>query len=190
MMTHYRTCRHCILERKPCDRRAAVAASVKGLGLTSVGFRCAHKAPLFRNGQRVSVTWPVYSEDWRYEDGCSLESWPATVIQKTDKGFLILVDDVDSDHETPARSYIKNTNLFCNVRPWRLEGLDEPDRAICRHCGNPSSADGSVPGCDGLGPWGGRLPPLCLAQVDTHPKGGDCLQAPFMGSAVPGGDAP
>jgi hypothetical protein len=29
-----------------------------------------------------------------------------------------------------------------------------------------------------------------LTQCDTHPKGGDCLQAPFMGSAVPAGDAP
>lgn len=29
-----------------------------------------------------------------------------------------------------------------------------------------------------------------IAQADTHPKGGDCLQAPFMGSAVAESHAP
>jgi len=163
-MTSYRTCRHCVLERQPCERRETVRTSIKGLGLTSVAFRCAARAPLFRAGQRVSVTWPVYPDDWQYEDGYSLESWPATVVQPTQKGFVIQVDDVPSDHETPAREYIKNDHLFCNVRPSRLAPLDEPDRVLCGRCGNPQARDGSVPGCyaddDGSIYYAGR----CLAK--------------------------
>lgn len=182
-MAYYGTCRHCALERAPCARRESVAASIKGLGLTSVKFRCSLKTPLFRDGQRVAVTWPVKPDDWAWDEGFSLETWPATVVSKSMKGFVILVDDVPSDYETPAREYIQSTNLFCNVRPSRLKAIDEPDRVMCLHCRNPQSVEGSVPGCfvDNE-PGMADFYPRCLAQ--GMPTGRASLRGEIGGDLI------
>lgn len=164
-MGFYRTCARCAFEKAPCERRAEVAARIKGTGLTSVTFRCALRTSLFHPGQRVAVTWEVYGEPSYYECPSSLESWPATVVQETAKGFVILVDDVESDEGTPARDYIRNEKLFCNVRVGKLKALEEPDRRVCGFCGNPEAADGTVPGCDGAEMGGDR----CLAPHSRAP---------------------
>ena len=148
-MACYQTCRNCALAKTPCERRAAIATGIKGLGLTSFKFRCDVRQPLYRPGQRVSVTWKYYPPDWAYEDGDSLETWPATVIAETDKGFLIAVDDVPSDNDLPAREYIKNDSLYCNVVAGKLSPLEEPARPVCEHCRSALNADGTVTGC-----WG------------------------------------
>jgi hypothetical protein len=185
-MSFYQPCLNCAVERATCPRRAQVAAGIKGLGMTTVNFRCALRRPLYREGQRVQVTWKYYPPDWAYEDGCSLETWPATVVRETVKGFLIVVDDVLSDQDLPARDYIKNESLFCNVVAGKLAPLDEPDRRVCEYCGNPSDGNGGVLGtCWGEDGYGKNIAPNCLASADTHPKGGDANAAPFMSGAVP-----
>lgn len=148
-MSFYRTCRNCILEKLSCDRRASVAEKIKGAGLTSVTFRCETRRPLYRPGQRVEVSWTVPDMDGEYGLEATLERWPATVANESKKGFVIVVDDVDSDYGTPARGYIKSDSLYCNVSAVKLRPLDEPDRAACSYCGSVANADGSVTGC-----WG------------------------------------
>lgn len=184
----YRTCKNCAFEPATCDRRAAVEAGIRGLGLTAVKFRCDQRQPFFRMGQRVGVTWKfVLPEwDWGYEEGLSHEEWPATVVAETTRGFRIVVDDVRSDHDTPARSYIKNESLYCNVTASRLRPLDEPDRAVCTYCGSAENADGTVTGC-----WGtGVRVPDCLAQA-IEARSGETRQRldPKDESAVGAADA-
>lgn len=145
----YRTCKNCAFEPQTCDRRAALVAGVKGLGLTGVTFRCEQRQPFFRVGQRVVVTWKIYDPDWDgYSDGMMEELWPATVVAETKRGFRIVVDDVEGNEEgTPARSYIKSESLYCNVTAGRLRAIQEPDRAVCGYCGSAENGDGTVTGC-------------------------------------------
>lgn len=131
-MTVYRTCRNCAHEREPCQQRENVRASLKGLGMTSVKFRCPDREPRFRRGQRVSVTWPV-PDDSGY-DMPTLETWPATVIRESGARFLVLIDDTDSDHETPATEYVKNPTLFARPAPNCVRPIDEPDVTLCMAC--------------------------------------------------------
>lgn len=161
------TCRNCAVDRTTCPRRAQVRAGIKGLGLTAIKFRCEQRRPLYHEGQRVSVTWLYYPPDCEWEREAFLETWPATVIGESNKGFLIVVDDVDSDGGLPARAYVKNDTLYCNVTSSKLKPLAEPDRAVCAYCRNAENADGEVPGCFDRDRDQSGMPviPTCLASA-------------------------
>lgn len=150
-MSFYRPCTNCVREKAPCPRRERIAAGIKGLGLTSVKFRCPEREPVFAVGQRVTVGWlvpPYHPDECSFEDYME-ERWPATVVAEQGSKFLICVDDVDSDEGTPARSYIKSETLYCKVTVGKLAPLDEPRRCVCGVCGTVRGLDGSVAGC-----WG------------------------------------
>jgi len=133
-MTYYRTCHNCAHSRSECATLARIKRGLSGLNVTSVKFNCPDRAPLYRVGDRVSVSWPV-PEDGGYYDYSTLESWPATVIREHGPRFVIAVDDVNSDHETPARSFIKNDSLYCKVSAAKLTPLREASRSVCKLCG-------------------------------------------------------
>lgn len=184
----YRTCKNCAFDAASCLRRAEVEAGIRGLRLTSVRFRCEQRQPFFRVGQRVGVTWRFAPEGWTWEDGLSAEEWPATVVSETKRGFRIVVDDALSDLETPARSFIKNDSLYCNVTASRLRALDEPDRAVCAACGSAENGDRTVTGC-----WGGEgfiRVDDCLAQAIAARSGETQSGSTEGKSAVAEGHAP
>ena len=189
----YRTCKNCAFDHRTCQRRAALEAGVKGLGLTGVTFRCDQRQPFYRVGQRVGVTWKFVLPEWGwgYEEGVSEEEWPATVVAETKRGFRIVVDDVPSDNETPARDYIKSDSLYCNVTAGRLRALDEPDRPVCGYCGSAENGDGTVTGCwspdqfDQFAPRKGG----CLAQA-IEARRAETGTGSVHESAVTEGDAP
>lgn len=134
-MTVYRTCHNCAVDRDECATRDIIKRSIAGLHITSVKFECENRNPLFRPGQRVSVTWPVNAAEGEYYEDYYEETWPATVIKEVGARFLICVDDVESDYETPARSYIKSDSLYCKVSAGKLKPLEEPKRSVCGLCG-------------------------------------------------------
>ena len=151
---YYSTCTNCAVEKSTCIRRAEIRSAIRGIGITSAKFRCDDRLSIFHPGQRVAVTWPV-GDDY---DDTNYESWPATIIAEVGTRFLISVDDVDGDFETPARDYIKNERLFAKVSPHKLRAIDEPCRAICKFCG---SAPGNGPCPEKGSGWDG-LPPTCI----------------------------
>lgn len=118
---------------------------------------------MFLPGERVQVTWHVYPDDWSYEDGASLESWPATVSSEAGNKFVIKVDDVESDCGTPARAYVKNQNLYCRVSASKLTRLDEPFREFCARCGE-IAGDG-FPGCQEINE-SGEFPTWTKPHID------------------------
>jgi hypothetical protein len=147
-MGFYLPCHNCALEKLPCARRDQVAAGIKGLGLTAVKFRCAERKPLFAVGQRVFVEWLIPDGDGYYEE-VTAERWPATVVAERRPKFQILVDDVDSDYETPARTYIKNESLYAKVTAAKLHPMDEAPRDVCSVCQAVRAGDGAISGCYG-----------------------------------------
>lgn len=136
-MANYRTCHNCAVDRDECATRAQIKRAITGLSVTSIKFRCPARQPLFRAGDRVEVTWLVGSGDYHDygPEEPNEETWPATVIEEVGARWLICVDDVDSDMETPARDYINSTSLYCKVSAGKLKPLDEPRRAVCTICG-------------------------------------------------------
>lgn len=196
-MSFYKPCHNCVLEKLPCSRREAVATGIKGLGLKSADFRCTERVSIFAVGQRVLVTWEVPDLDDEYHNYGTAESWPATVVAERAPKFQILVDDVSSDHETPARDYIKNESLYCKVPAARLSPLDEPAREVCGTCqGVP--ANGTVLGCYGYedGPHGytpngclkARLPFLAAQAIEA--RRAETQSGSVHESAVGEADAP
>lgn len=184
----YRTCKNCAFDHRACARRKQVERGVKGLGLTGLTFLCEQRKPFFRNGQRVEVHWTFALPDADFWDGMNTETWPATVVAETKRGFRIVVDDVESDLETPAREFIKNDSLYCNVSASRLSALDEPDRLICKACDSAENGDGTVTGC-----WGGEgyhAPNDCLAQAIEARRAETAKTGSVHESAVSAGDAP
>lgn len=157
-MTYLRTCHNCRFAREDCATRASLRESIAGLGITSAKFKCANRAPTYRTGQRVSVSWPVPSEDgYAYE--YDPESWPATIIGESGPRFKIVVDDVASDLGTPAKDYLKNQTLYARVSAGKLKPLDEPSRLVCPACEAVPAIGGEISGC-----WGepGYRPQRCL----------------------------
>lgn len=135
-MSKYRTCHNCAVNPAECPTRARLTSALAGMNVTSVKHRCPDRKQLFQSGERVSVSWVVPGGDGydEYADATE-ETWPATVIAEKGSKFIICVDDVDSDCDTPARDYLKNPSLYAKVTVNKLKPLDEPKRAVCELCG-------------------------------------------------------
>lgn len=133
-MGKYRTCYNCAVDQTHCVTRSLLVEALAGLNVTSVKHRCPDRKQLFKIGQRVSVTWAVPDDDGHYGEATE-ETWPATIIAEKGSKFNICVDDVNSDYETPARSWLKNPTLYAKVTANKLKPLDEPKRAVCELCG-------------------------------------------------------
>lgn len=146
-MANYRTCLNCAHDRDECATLDRIKRAIAGHGVTSIKFLCPDRAPLYRAGDRVGVSWVVPDEDGGWNRDATEETWPATVIEEVGSRFLIKVDDVPSDYETPAREFIKADRLYCKVSSSKLAKLDEPRRLVCP-CGEIEGSD--MAGCHDL----------------------------------------
>jgi hypothetical protein len=155
-VTYLRTCKSCKFEKTDCDLRDDLRAQIKGMGITSIKFKCGKREPLFSVGQRVNVTWPVsYGGGEDYEVGP--ETWPATVVAERAPRFLICVDDVESDCGTPRAEYLK-AGQYAKVPADRLAPLDEPAGEVCAVCHNIGPAFTGCYSQPGYHPFGCKRP--------------------------------
>lgn len=112
-----------------------MAASLRGLSITSIKFKCHERKPKFAPGQRVSVSWLVHDGSPYDQAPWDLHTWPATVSCESGNKFVVRVDDVLSDLDLPVREYVRSQNLYCKVSAYKLAHLNEPAQAICKRCG-------------------------------------------------------
>ena len=122
--------------------------ALKGLGVTSIAFKCAARQPAFYEGQRVTVTWPFH--EYEDPDGMLIE-FHATVITEHKPGrYYIRVDNgpdqTIGEYEVPE---CLNSNGHAHVSFTRLQPLDEPTRTVCAVCGR---VEGLTEDCYGYGP--------------------------------------
>lgn len=139
-MTFYRTCHNCAVDAGECPTRKALRAALAGMHVTSVKHRCPDRLPLFRPGERATVTWAIDEvADHPDNDGYAPprwveHTWPATVVSEKGGKFIVCVDDVDSDGEYPATEWLKSSSRYAKVVAAKLKPLDEPKRLVCQ-CG-------------------------------------------------------
>lgn len=139
-MTVYHPCKNCKLEKLACTRRDGVKLAIKGLGVSTIKFRCPERQPIYSPGDRVSVLWRWYDEN---VDGFTTGrffsiQFKGTVSQEKYPKFIVRYDDADgvTNHgeELPAKSHFRNEALYATTRPVDMTLIAEPKREICRDC--------------------------------------------------------
>ena len=149
---NWRTCYGCTVDGPTCPVRAVMRAPLKGLGITSISFKCVERKPAFQQGQRITVTWPFHEDE--DPDGMLID-FHATVITEHKPGrYYIRIDNgpdqTIGEYEAPK---CLNSNGHAHVSFTRLAALDEPPRAVCAVCGE---VDGITKDCYGHGPGYGE----------------------------------
>ena len=133
----YKPCRNCAVEKSDCPRRKMVRQSIAGLGVTTINFKCPDRKPLFKQGQRVSLSWTLWVEpdDPNYGSTPYNLQYHATVLAEHRTKFIVRVDDMpDLKRREPAAEVFRDGHLVIKARANDLSPLDEPDRAICIVC--------------------------------------------------------
>lgn len=113
---NYGTCIGCVHDSGYCHARELVKAKVKGVGVTSIKWKCAHRRPVYQSGDAVwATTFIGYSVD---NDGWGREtkefaSFPATVISlHGSKAFMFIEPGATSEggdynFEPHSNGYVK-----------------------------------------------------------------------------------
>lgn len=144
-MTHYATCVGCQAE-KACFVRDDFKLRVKGLGLTSVKWRCKSRVDRFQRGAPVWVITqtdlnnPTFDEDSREygrATGPERNTFPGIFIKAMgSKGLVFIHPGAPSmyEHEVFVGGPI------CKIPLSRMSARDAEPEEVCMHCDRPASA--------------------------------------------------
>lgn len=147
----YRACMGCVLQGKPCDLREQVKAQVRGLGVTSIKWRCIGRKPRVEIGDPVWALTVEATKGTYDEDGEPRRDYfPGIAI--ADKGSKMIVfiepgaegrDNDDSKFETSSG--------FCKIPLSRITIREGERVRVCKHCQWPEYK-GHAAGwsCEGL----------------------------------------
>lgn len=131
-MVAYRTCTGCVLQGKPCDMRDAMRERVRGLGITSIKWKCIGRVPRFKVGD---LAWAKTTTG--DGDDSLTDLFPATVIRVLGAKALVFIDGdaLSRGNEAPFEA---RGNGFCKMPLSRLEPRDGEPETICPACEWPS----------------------------------------------------
>lgn len=91
----YRTCTGCVHGAGACQARDIIKAHVKGIGVTSLKWRCAHRQPVYRPGDAVWVNlfvgWEDGGDSWGREEQAFAE-FPGVVIRVRGSKAVIFIE--------------------------------------------------------------------------------------------------
>ena len=171
-MAYFYPCKNCAFEKVACEKRDAMRASLKGLGVTSVKFKCALRRPLFEPGQRVCFEWTLYhGGDDIYHDVTSEKLvFRGTVAGEAKRGLRVTVR-VDQHHDSydyDPKEIFQNGGDAVNVKPSDLSKLAEPARAMCPSCLKYEGETGRCQAHFGRG-WDRYVPDGCFDAKATTP---------------------
>lgn len=136
-MTAYRTCSGCMSQGKPCATKETMRASIKGLGITSVKWKCADRVSRFKIGDAVwANTYSSYGN--REDDGAAMALFPAIVTDVIGSRAIVYINNgvlsECEDYEFEAKG-----NGFCGIPFGRLQPRNAAPQSICKECRRPES---------------------------------------------------
>lgn len=149
---YYHQCRGCTVNRDTCDRLSEIKSTLKGLGITSIKFKCSDRTPKFVVGNRVLVTLPFYEVYGpQGETDTYLIDFKGTVIceRKTRGNYKVKIDDGpdadDGNYSSPDD--LKSETGYVAVKGEHVSPLNEFDRIVCEVC---EAVDGHEINCPTL----------------------------------------
>lgn len=139
-MTYLAPCNGCRFQKSTCARRDQIKSGIKGLGITTLKFRCNERTPLYSTGQRIAFPWRVYGDADYYDQVDKVDLvFHGTIVGETDRGnrYIVLVDAgpcVAGEEEIDASDAFRNPDLIIKVRRREIKPLSEPFLKICCDC--------------------------------------------------------
>jgi hypothetical protein len=138
----YRTCQGCVLEKELCDARDAVRLRLKGLGVTTIKWKCAERVDRYKIGDPVwAMTVCGQSADY-FEQGEQLrDEFPAIVIRHMgSKALVFIKPDVEGKgHCGDGVPFEASNRGFCKIPLARLSPREGQPEKVCRSCEQPES---------------------------------------------------
>lgn len=129
----YRTCVGCIRQHEKCAAREVVRAQLKGLGVTSIKWKCQQRAPRFKIGDPVWMTTTVGYDQM----GANVATFPGHIVRDCGSRMLVYVEPgAKSDCED--YEFEPRNRGFCKIPLARIEEREGPSVTICDTCELPT----------------------------------------------------
>jgi hypothetical protein len=135
----YRTCTGCVFGTGYCHAREVVKAHVKGIGVTSLKWRCEYRRPVYQPGDAVWANlftgWEDGGDSWGREEQAFAE-FPGVVIRvKGSKAVVFIEPGASSECEQYDFEPLKNGNGYVKIPLIRTRKRDALREHVCDCCG-------------------------------------------------------
>jgi len=122
----------------PCEHRDALRASLKGLHITSVKWRCKARVPRFAPGDPV---WALTAADRNEVDDETgqpyLDHFPGVIVGLHGSKALLHIAAGASGRSGDSKFVPGNNNGFCMIPLSRLEPREAAKQRVCFYCSMP-----------------------------------------------------
>lgn len=139
---NYGTCKGCLSEKLACPIRFELGAKIKGLGITSIKWKCKSYEPAFQVGQPVIV--PVLERD-----EVSLESeyhhFDAYVVRMNGRRVVAYVPE--ANREVDGNKFEFKANGYLNLSVDDVMPRKGEIEPRCEECGNFHRVEGHDEWC-------------------------------------------
>lgn len=139
-MTVFRTCTGCRFHPGSCEARDDLKAKIKGLGVTSIKWRCMDRISRFQPGQAVWALTVGDQEIANEETGEPYrDHFPGVFVKEKGSKGLVHIKDGAVGRDEGSCFAPRNTTGFCLLPLARLEARDAPVERVCFYCSQPES---------------------------------------------------
>lgn len=147
-MTTYRTCVGCIDEKHDCASRDRLRKHLKGLGVTSIKWKCAMRVDRVNVGDPV---WALTVASTTDNDGEPYrDHFPAMAIRHCGSKMLVFIEPGSLGRNEECKFDATHSG-FCKIPLSRISARDGEREDICKSCQWPASK-GHAPGYICAGP--------------------------------------
>lgn len=151
-MTSYRTCRGCAYDSPNCDHRIAMKAALKGLGVTSIAWRCKARDDRYQPGDPIwcDTVCDYNARPEADRDEPARDWYPGVAIRNAGTKVIVYIargaegQYLGADY--PFAPKDGSEHGFCKIPLGRVRERDATPDFPCSDCELPASR-GHMPGC-------------------------------------------
>lgn len=139
-MTLYRTCVGCLSDKSPCVARDDLRERLKGIGVTSIKWKCKDREPRFVVGDPIwALTVEGQGSDHQEGGEPYRDYFPGTVIRDCGSKLLVYIAPGSPGRDGEEYSFAPSGNGFCKITLSRISKRDGERETICKACELPAS---------------------------------------------------
>ena len=135
----YRTCVGCIQQGQPCETRDKLRDKLKGLGVTSIKWKCSARVARLKRGDAVWAYTIDGSNEYADNGSPFYDYFPAVVIKQTGSKMLVYIKPGVAGRDLDNTTFKTDKNGFCKTPLSRLTQRDGDAEEVCRFCDLPAS---------------------------------------------------